>query len=75
MTVAETANGDEVLREFAKTLDERFTVVDLRRPQVGMGFSWGRHGPRTEVRRHGDERVFAYAAPAKRSLWSKLTGG
>lgn len=40
-----------------------------------LGFSWGRHGPRTEVRRHGDERVFAYAAPLKRSLWSRVTGG
>jgi hypothetical protein len=41
---------------------------------VGMGFSWGRYGPKTEVRRHGDERVFAYAPPVKVSLWSRLTG-
>jgi hypothetical protein len=74
LTVAEAASGDEVLRAFAETLDERFAVVDFRRPEVGMGFSWGRHGPRTEVRRHGDERVFAYAAPPRRSLWSRLTG-
>jgi hypothetical protein len=65
MTVAEAAQGDQVLRAFASTLDERFTVVDLRSPQVGMGFSWGRHGSKTEVRRHGDARVFAYAPSQK----------
>lgn len=74
MTVAEAAKGDQILQDFAKTLDERFTVVDLRNPKVGMGFSWGRHGPKTEVRRHGDERVFAYAPPVKQGLWSRLTG-
>ncbi len=74
MTVAQAATGDQVLKEFAATLDERFTVVDLWQAEVGMGFSWGRHGPQTELRRHGDARVFAYAPPMKRSLWSRLTG-
>ena len=31
-----------------------------------MGFSWGRHGPRTEIRRNGHERLFAYARPPKK---------
>ncbi|MFL5264386.1 MAG: SMI1/KNR4 family protein [Anaeromyxobacteraceae bacterium] len=74
MTVAQAATGDRVLKDFAAVLDERFTVVDLRQAAVGMGFSWGRHGPRTELRRHGDARLFAYAPPTKRSLWSRLTG-
>jgi SMI1 / KNR4 family (SUKH-1) len=74
MAVSDAAKGDKVLQDFAKTLDERFTVVDLRSPKVGMGFSWGRHGPQTEVRRHKDHRVFAYAPPPKRSPWSQLTG-
>jgi len=51
---------------FAAELDDRFRFVDLRSPPVGMGFSWGRHGPRTELRRHGIERLFAYAPPDKR---------
>ena len=32
----------------------------------GDGFSWGRFGPRTEVRRHGHTRLFAMAPPEKR---------
>jgi hypothetical protein len=56
---------DERLSAFAAELDDRFTFVDLRSPPVGMGFSWGRYGPRTDVRRHGHEALFAYAPPAK----------
>jgi hypothetical protein len=58
--------GDDSLSAFAEELGHRFTFVDLRSAPVGMGFSWGRHGPRTEVRRHGHERLFAYAPPEKR---------
>jgi hypothetical protein len=58
--------GDERLSAFAEKLDDRFTFVDLRSPPVGMGFSWGRYGPRTDVRRDGNERLFAYAPPERR---------
>lgn len=61
------ASGDEPLRAFAADLVERWSIVDLREPQVGMGFAWGRHGPRTEIRRHGHERLFAYARPPKKT--------
>jgi SMI1 / KNR4 family (SUKH-1) len=74
LTVADAASRDEVLRAFAATLDDRFTIVDLRGARPGMGFSWGRYGPRTEIRRHGEHPVFAYAAPENRSFWSRLTG-
>ena len=67
--------SDEQLSAFAAQLDDRFTFVDLRDPRVGMGFSWGRHGPRTEVRRHGLERLFAYAPPEKKAgVLSRLLG-
>jgi cell wall assembly regulator SMI1 len=67
--------GDDTLREFATSLDDNFTFVDLREPEIGMGFSWGRHGPRTEVRRHGYERLFAYAPPEKKpGLFRRLFG-
>ena len=65
---------DEELRAFAAELDERFIFVDLRSPQIGMGFSWGRFGPRTEVRRHGYERLFAYAQPEKPGLLRRVFG-
>ena len=55
--------GDEELRAFAAELDERFVFVDLRAPVRGDGFSWGRYGPRTELRRHGAARLFACAEP------------
>jgi hypothetical protein len=58
--------GDDQLRAFAEELDDRFVFVDLRSPEIGMGFSWGRHGPKTEVRRHGYERLFAYAPPERK---------
>jgi hypothetical protein len=58
--------GDERMSTFAAELDDRFTFVDLRSPPVGLGFSWGRYGPRTDVRPHGDERLFAYAPLEKR---------
>ncbi len=57
--------GDEPMSAFAAELDDRFTFVDLRSSPVGMGFSWGRYGPRTDVRRHGHERLFAYAPHEK----------
>jgi hypothetical protein len=71
---AALGSADPELRAFATTLDDRFTLVDLRSPEIGMGLSWGRHGPNTVVRRHGDQRIFAYAPPQPRSLWSRLTG-
>lgn len=58
---AAALTGDEGLRAFADELDDRFEFVDLRSAEIGTGFSWGRYGPRTEVRRHGYERLFAYA--------------
>ena len=67
--------GDAELSAFATELDDRFAFVDLREPEIGMGFSWGRYGPRTVVRRHGYERLFAYARPdEKPGLLRRLFG-
>lgn len=54
-----SASGDPVLKSFAEELPEGSEVRDLRDAGVGEGFSWGRHGPRTQVRRAGDDPVFA----------------
>jgi cell wall assembly regulator SMI1 len=69
-----SASSDAVLRAFASELPVHFQIVDLRKASPGMGFSWGRYGPRTEVRRHGFERIFAYAKPPKTGLLTKLFG-
>ncbi len=69
------ASDDEDIRDFAAELDERFLLVDLRSPEIGMGFSWGRFGPDTEVRRRGYQRLFAYARPEKKpGLLRRLLG-
>jgi hypothetical protein len=65
-------SADPALRSFASGLPERFQIVDLRGVDPGMGFSWGRYGPRTEVRRHGYERIFGYARPPSSGFLGKL---
>lgn len=60
------ASADDVLASFASSLDEGYELVDLRGAPVGMGFQWGRYGPRTELRRAGHEPVFAYRRPPGR---------
>jgi hypothetical protein len=55
--------ADEVgvpLSRELRALLERTAGIDGSSP-VGMGFSWGRYGLRTDVRRQGHERLFAYA--------------
>jgi len=69
-----SVSSDPVVRSFALGLPEHFQIVDLRTVSPGMGFSWGRYGPRTEVRRHGYQRIFAYAKPPRTGLWAKLFG-
>jgi cell wall assembly regulator SMI1 len=71
---AAAASSDPDLKAFASSLSEHSQVIDLRKAVPGMGFSWGRYGPRTEVRRHGYERIFSYAKPPKAGLFAKLFG-
>jgi SMI1 / KNR4 family (SUKH-1) len=63
---AALVTGDDELSAFASALTERFVFADLRSAEPGLGFEWGRFGPRTEVRRHGFVRLFALAPPAQR---------
>jgi hypothetical protein len=66
---------DETVRAFAAALDDAWVVTDLRAAEPGMGFSWGRFGHGTRVRRHGDARLFACAPPERRpGLISRLFG-
>jgi cell wall assembly regulator SMI1 len=57
-------SGDQALRSFASGLAPSFQIVDLRKADVGFGFSWGRYGPDTIVRRCGHLPIFAYQRPA-----------
>ncbi len=70
---AALASPDAALREFAESLGETWTIVDLRQRRVGMGLAWGAHGPRTRLARHGWERIFAYAPEEKgKRTWRRL---
>ena len=40
-------SSDPDLKTFAESLDETWQFVDLRKPVIGDGFSWGRYGPKT----------------------------
>lgn len=65
-------SDDPVLSAFTRELDDSFQIVDLRQAKPGDGFSWGRYGPRTVVKRYGMHAVFAYKKP--KSLISRLFG-
>jgi len=53
---------DEVLRDFARRLDDRWFIRDLRRARPGDGMPLGRFGPKTPLARAGQEFVFAYGS-------------
>lgn len=63
---------DPVLSAFARELDDTFRVVDLRGAKPGDGFSWGRYGPNSRIRRFRTHPVFAYQKP--KSIISRLFG-
>ena len=67
-------SSDPDLRAFAGGLDPAFEFVDLRAAPIGMGFSWGRYGPKTEVVRFGLKPIFACRRPPKTGLLSRLLG-
>lgn len=68
--------ADPVLAEFVASLPENFEIVDLRKVEPGMGFSWGRYGADTELKRHGHERIFAYRKPERpKGFFAKIFGG
>ena len=69
------ASRDPALREFAATLPGDAMIADMRNARRGDGFSWGRHGPRTEIRRFGTERIWAiHRPPQKPGIFSRLFG-
>jgi len=72
---AALAAPDDTLRAFADCLTDEWSIVDLRAATPGTGFAWGRCGYPTGLRRYGEERLFACAAPKRRTdLLSRLFG-
>lgn len=52
--------GDPDLGLFVQSLKKGYMFIDLRRARVGEGFSWGRWGAKTEIKRYNSLRLFAY---------------
>ncbi len=72
---AAAASTDPTLREFASSLSPDALIADLRKPSIGSGFSWGLHGPRTDIRRFGAEPLWALTRPpAKPGFFARLFG-
>ena len=65
-------SDDPTLSAFARELDESYGVIDLRRAKPGDGFSWGRYGPRTQIKRFGTLAVFAYEK--REGFFSRIFG-
>jgi hypothetical protein len=67
---------DQDIKAFAQELEEDYRIIDMRRPKVGDGFSWGISGPDTLLRRYGYQTMFAYQYIARdnRPWWQKLFG-
>ncbi|MCW5822091.1 MAG: SMI1/KNR4 family protein [Cyanobacteria bacterium TGS_CYA1] len=67
---------DQDIKAFAQELEEDYRIIDMRRPKVGDGFSWGISGPETMLRRYGYQTMFAYQYIARdnRPWWQKLFG-
>ena len=65
------ASADSVLRAFAELLSDSFVIADMRDLELGKGFVWGAAGPNTEVRRAGEELLFAIER-RKRGMLERL---
>jgi hypothetical protein len=65
-------SDDDMLRAFAAELTPQWSIIDLRAARPGMGFSWGRFGPTTKLRRHDVLAIFAYEH--RPTFWQRLTG-
>ena len=60
LTRQEALAADAEMRAFAESLDDTYLFVDLRNASLGQGFSWGRYGADTVIKRAGEKRIFAY---------------
>ncbi len=66
------SNPDAELRAFAQTLQDEWLIVDLRRPEIGDGFAWGRARSPEDIKRWGALPIFGYKP--RKSLLQRLFG-
>jgi hypothetical protein len=51
-------SSDPQLKAFASELHSTFEIIDMRTPEIGFGFSFGRYGPKTVIKRFGALPIF-----------------
>jgi hypothetical protein len=61
----EDSEKDPEVLSFAKLLPPNCQIADLRSRNIGSGFSWGRHGPNSEIRRNGALLMFGVCPKPK----------
>jgi cell wall assembly regulator SMI1 len=71
---APDSEKDPEILDFVKSLPPNFHIADLRSKETGSGFSWGRAGPDSEIRRNGNAFIFGVRQKAKGPL-RRLFGG
>lgn len=71
--VAARRSADRLLSTFSAELPDTYRIADLRTARTGAGFSWGRNGPQSDVRRFGSELLFG-VEPKRGSLISRILG-
>lgn len=65
---------DRTVSKFAEQLPDNYRVADLRLKKIGSGFSWGKGGPTTDIRRIGTELVFGVEQKAP-GFFSRIFSG
>lgn len=65
---------DPLLSAFASQLPDHFKIADLRSAQTGCGFSWGKAGSVSDIRRSGTELLFGIE-PKRPGPFHKLFAG
>jgi len=73
MPAEETHSADTDLATFIKELAAgRFYIADLRKCEIGSGFSWGKTD--SDIRRFKDKLIFGVEKKEKKSIFGKLFG-
>jgi len=72
--VAARQSADPMLSKFAAELPDAYRIADLRNAGRGTGFTWGRNGPQTDVRRFDSELLFGIEPKRGGSFINRVLG-
>lgn len=68
-------SDDKVLKNFALSLPDNYTIADLRNKPIKSGFAWGKFGSNIDnAKRHETELIFGIEKTVRKGLLSRLFG-